>query len=249
MRRRKTRFKGAGGSATREFSQQRRQNIREEWRIWLVPVIAMIGFFIWSLFVAGVLGRLLAVMAGVFVGMIFVLWSLGGRVSTFRWWLGAEGERDTAKEIEGLDSEWHCEHDLEHEHGNWDHVLVGPPGVFLLDSKNLSGIAAAGGDALRSGRLAFPGWMFRNGAKRIKLALEERLGSRAPWVQAVVVVWGDFPQAHHNEQDVVYVRGDELRTWLATLPQKINGPQRAALVTALQEVRTSLSARSSAITR
>jgi Nuclease-related domain len=165
------------------------------------------------------------------------MWALGGHYSAFRWWLGAEGERETAAEIEKLGTDWYCEHDLEHDRGNWDHVLVGPPGVFLLDSKRLDNTAAAGGDALRSGRLAFHGGVFRYGAKRIKVALEERLGARAPWVQAVVVVWGDFPQARHEEQDVIYLRGEELRSWLSELPSRINAPQRAALVTGLRELR------------
>jgi hypothetical protein len=97
--------------------------------------------------------------------------------------------------------------------------------VFLLDSKVLHQTAAAGDDALRSGRLAYSGGAFRAGAKRIKTALEQRPGSRAPWVQAVVVVWGDFPQARHAERDVVYVRGDELRAWLSELPAHVNAPQ------------------------
>jgi hypothetical protein len=62
-------------------------------------------------------------------------------------------------------------------------------------------------------------------------------------VQAVVVVWGDFPQSRHEERDVVYVRGDELRPWLEQLQVRVNAPQRAALVTALQEVRTALAER------
>jgi hypothetical protein len=201
---------------------------------------AIVGFAVWSFFAAGVAARALAAMAGLLVGVMLVLWSLGGHVSAFRWWVGAEGERDTGKEIERLGREWHCEHDLEHEHGNWDHILVGPPGVFVLDTKTVHGLAAAGGDALRSGRLAYSGGGFRGGALRIKQALEERLGARAPWVQAVVVVWGQFPQARHEEQDVVYLLGDELRPWLSGLPEKLNAPQRAALTTALREVRASL---------
>ena len=72
---------------------------------------------------------------------------------------------------------------------------------------------------------------------RIKVALEARLGIPAPWVQAVVVVWGDFPQARHEEQNVIYLGGEELRSWLSEQPSKINGPQQAALVTGLQELR------------
>jgi hypothetical protein len=53
---------------------------------------------------------------------------------------------------------------------------------------------------------------------------------------------GELPQARHDEHDVVYLRGDELRPWLSELPERLNAPQRAALVTALQEVRDGLSA-------
>ncbi|MBA2474991.1 MAG: NERD domain-containing protein [Actinobacteria bacterium] len=106
-------------------------------------------------------------------------------------------------------------HDLDRPRGNWDHVLVGPPGVFLLDSKSLSGTVAAGGDALRAGRVSYPGGIFRSSAKQINQALEGRLGSRAP---------------------VVYLRGDQLVPWLSELSEKVNAPQRAALVAALQEV-------------
>ena len=243
LRRGKPRFAGAGGSAEREFNRQRRQNIRDDWHVWVLTLLGIGGFFVWSLLVDGHSARALALMWGVLLGVTLALWSIGGHITAFRWWLGAEGERDTAKEIERLGPEWHCEHDLEHEYGNWDHVLIGPPGVYLLDSKLLHGTAAAGNDKLSAGRLAYPGRMFRAGARTVKSRLEQRLGSRAPWVQAVVVVWGDFPQGLHDEEHVVYVRGEQLREWLTELPERVNAPQRAALVTALREVRTTLSPR------
>jgi hypothetical protein len=73
--------------------------------------------------------------------------------------------------------------------------------------------------------------MFRSGAKRIKLALEGRLGARAPWVQPVVVVWGEFPQARYEEQGVVYLRGEELRhgwiSWKPNAPRAQPGDRSA----------------------
>jgi len=242
VKQRRKRFAGAGGSAERKFSRQRRQNIRDDWKVWLVTGLVVIGFAVWSFYAGHVAGLFLAGMSGLMVGVLLVMWSLGGHISAFRWWLGAEGERETAKQIEKLGPDWHCEHDLEHQYGNWDHVLVGPAGVFLLDSKLLNGTAAAGRDSLRSGRLAYPGRNFRGAAWRIKELLEQRLGFRAPWVQAVVVVWGDFPQRRHEEEDVMYVQGEELITWLSDLPAKATAPQRAAYVTALREVRESLNA-------
>src|SRR5579862_8918431 len=113
MGRGRPRFGGAGGSAEREFSRRRRQNIRDEWRIWMLVCAASIGFFVWSYFAGQVGGRLLAAAAGALASVIFVIWSLGGHISALSWWLGAEGERATAKEIERLSAAWHCEHDLE----------------------------------------------------------------------------------------------------------------------------------------
>lgn len=240
MMRRKQRFRGAGASARREFDRQRWANIRGDWWMWLVATTLTLALAAGSLFVSGLAARAVAATAGLLIGVLFVGWSLGGHMSALRWWRGAEGEKATAQEIERLGPEWDCEHDIEHEHGNWDHVLVGPAGVFLLDSKLLDGAATAGNDALRAGRLVYRGAVFRAGAMNIKRSLERRLAMRAPWVQAVVVVWGRFPQQRHEEDSVVYVHGEQLRPWLSQLPATLNAAQRAAAVAALQEVRASL---------
>ena len=242
LRRRPSRFAGAGGSAEREFRRLLRQNIREQWKVWLFGTAMIAGAAASALYLDGIAARFVAATGGFLLGVFFVMFSLGGHISAFRWWLGAEGERETGKQIEKLGPEWHCEHDLEHGRGNWDHVLVGPSGVFLLDSKLLHGTVAAGGDALRSGRMVFSGARFRSSAKRVKHELEARLGFRAPWVQAVVVIWGDFPQTLHDERDVIYVQGEHLVSWLSDLPAKANAPQRAAYSKDLQEVRYALAA-------
>jgi hypothetical protein len=168
------------------------------------------------------------------------MWAIGGHVSALRWHLGSEGEKLTGKQVETLDSDWHCEHAVEHAHGDWDHVLVGPPGIFLVDSKFLHGTAVAARDALRMGRVVYGGRAFRGGAARVNHALERRLSRRAPFVQAVVAVWGDFPQELYEEEDVVYFSGEKLAAWLSALPQKLSAPDRAALVVALKEVRSEL---------
>jgi hypothetical protein len=88
--------------------------------------------------------------------------------------------------------------------------------------------------------MLYSGGSFRAGAQGVKDAIERQLGWRAPWVQAVVVVWGDFPQAPHDEENVIYVRGDELRPWLEALPARLTGPQRAAVIAALREARDAI---------
>jgi hypothetical protein len=234
---RKRRFGGAGESASREFKRLRRKHIREDWFFWLIALTSVVGSAFYSFYVGRTASRILAATSGFSLGVLLVMYMLGGHISAFRWWQGVIGERDTAKEIEKLSADWHCEHDLQYDHGNYDHVLVGPPGIFLLDSKLLHGTSAAGSDGLRAGRLVYGGAAFRGGARRVNSALAGRLGFGAPWVQPVVVVWGDFPQERHEEQNVVYVRGEQLVGWLTGLPERINAPQRAACVTALREVR------------
>lgn len=59
------------------------------------------------------------------------------------WERGAEGERRTAETLSVLPAEsWTVFHDLRwpgRRFANVDHVVVGPPGVFVIDSKNWSG--------------------------------------------------------------------------------------------------------------
>jgi hypothetical protein len=57
------------------------------------------------------------------------------------WQRGAEGERKTEKAVRPLERRgWHVEHDIQIEgRANLDHVVIGPPGVFLLETKNLAG--------------------------------------------------------------------------------------------------------------
>jgi hypothetical protein len=57
-----------------------------------------------------------------------------------RWRQGAEGERATARTLRPLTkSGWVLINDVQRDRGNIDHVLVGPAGVFVLETKNLHG--------------------------------------------------------------------------------------------------------------
>jgi hypothetical protein len=57
-----------------------------------------------------------------------------------RWRIGAEGEKATARQLGPLRRRgWMLFNDLDTGHGNIDRVLVGPAGVFVLESKRLTG--------------------------------------------------------------------------------------------------------------
>lgn len=74
-----------------------------------------------------------------------------------QWERGADGERRTAAVLDELpDDQWTVLHDLPwpgRPRANIDHVVVGPPGVFVIDSKNWTGsIAVVDGVLRQNGR-------------------------------------------------------------------------------------------------
>ncbi len=65
---------------------------------------------------------------------------------------GADGEARTAKALSRLGRDWVVLHDLEwpgRRLANIDHVVVGPGGIFVIDSKNWAGKLSMEGDVLR----------------------------------------------------------------------------------------------------
>jgi hypothetical protein len=130
---------------------------------------------------------------------------------------GATGERQTASQLARLSDTWRVVHDVPDGRGNWDHIAIGPGGVFAIDSKWFSREARVADDVLSSGRIRERGVAHRGRAVRLKEALERETGS-APWVQAVVAVWGDFPQGVAEENKVVYLDAARLVDWLQARP-------------------------------
>jgi hypothetical protein len=173
-------------------------------------------------------------IAGAFAMVCVVGWVIGD-VYSLPWMWGAIGERETANALNGLDDSWRCEHDIPWARGNWDHVLVGPPGVFLLDSKRLNGRAVVTGDRLASGRSSFSGGRFRAAAASLCDVLESRTGCRQ-WVQPVVVVWGEFPQRRLERDRVVYVHGSELLAWLGSQPGRLSADDCRELFEAVRRI-------------
>src|SRR5438093_1031135 len=129
-----------GWSAEHHFRQARRR-----WRRRMrLPLLVVTGVAA----IAAILVRLLspwhpAFFSGVLVGAAFAiaLWVWDDPPEVIeKWRRGAEGERQTEKAVRSLTRKgWHARHDLKGKYGNLDHIVSGPGGVFLLDSKNLSG--------------------------------------------------------------------------------------------------------------
>jgi hypothetical protein len=234
--RRHRRNRYAGSSSRTKFRARRREILRQNWRDWLVIILIGLGSLLVVVFMNGITELVFAALFGGVLTMALVGWLIGGDVYSLTWLWGSIGEQLTAEALDGLDGHWICEHDLPAERGNFDHVLVGPPGVFLLDTKRLSQRAVAAEDRLRAGRQYHLGAASRAAAAELGARLE-RLCGRRPWVQAVVVIWGDFPQRRHDDHQVTYVRGPDLLAWLSEQPPKLSVARVRAIGEAVQKLR------------
>jgi hypothetical protein len=222
----------AGRSALARWRELRRQRLRRDWKDVAVFLLVVAGSLIGIGILEGAAELTMAALLGAACTMAIVWWMLAGDVHTLPWVWGAIGEQQTEEALAQLDDAWTVVHDVQRERANFDHIVVGPPGVFLLDTKRLHGAAVAGGDALRSGKGRWEGRAFRGAAVALGHALEPALGRR-PWVTAVVVVWDDFPQGRHEENHVVYIAGGELAAWLTALPPKLPPSTRQTIARAV----------------
>jgi len=147
------------------------------------------------------------------------------------WGEGAEGERKTAKALRPLQrSGLRVFHDVQCRYGNYDHVVVGAAGIFLLETKNLNGTVELDDGVARLHRRLDPDANSRleklrprrlSAAATLKRDVEERTGHRA-WVQGVVVFWGDFPQGLLDDGRCVFIHGSRLRDWLRARPGRLD---------------------------
>jgi hypothetical protein len=142
-----------------------------------------------------------------------------------QWQSGAFGEQRTARELSKLGDDWLVVHDLQRRNGaNIDHVLVGPPGVYLLDSKNIGTEVRIDRDELTAlrpdGRQRYRERTMANKARGAAAALSRALTTAESrcWVNAVLVVWGDMPEPHVASTNLDWVAGAELVNWLNNQP-------------------------------
>ena len=136
---------------------------------------------------------------------------------------GAEGERATDKVLRPLLAVgWRVAHDVDTGRGNRDHVLVGPPGVYLLDSKNLGGMVTVKGEIVRVERVDDPrdSYSFDRLASRLRgeaATIHDELAQATglePWVSAVVVFWSPFAARVVQRHKITFLHGNELVAWL-----------------------------------
>ena len=132
-----------------QFAEERFKLRRRAWqrRIWWVLPLVVVVLFAPALAIAAVLDPAhVEFSIGLAIGAAaaMALCCLDAPPQHIeRWRTGAEGEKRTARALRPLLREgWVLLNDLPVSFGNIDHVLIGPPGVFMLETKNLSGVVS-----------------------------------------------------------------------------------------------------------
>ena len=241
----------AGHFADRRFRERRRAWLRRVWwalPLGVVPVVAAcLGLAL--LLAPQRLGFFVGFGVGAAAAMVLILidsppWHIE------RWRLGAEGEKQTAKVLRPLTRRgWTLVNDIQTERGNIDHILVGPAGVFLLETKNLGGIVSVerGTLSVRWREDPDDGYEARGvgpRARALAAQLAERLkeaGVPNVWVQPIVVLWSEFPQRSIQSDGVAWVAGKRLAGVLAARPTMLSEEQADEIMAV---VRSSFGSRS-----
>jgi hypothetical protein len=233
----------AGEFAVRRFRERRRAWRRQVWwaigapPVLLAPLTVALGLLQPTRF-----QFFLGFGIGAALMMIFAL-ADSPPPHIERWREGAEGEKATARALRRLASGgWTLTHDLQMGPGNVDHILIGPAGVFLLESKRLRGVIS-----VRSGDLRIrwredldDGYARTSVGARAKARSAElskvlrRPGPGRIWVQPTVVLWGDFEQRSVLSGGVAWVSGKHLASVLARRPVTLSDADVAQLTTAVR---------------
>lgn len=143
---------------------------------------------------------------------------LGVKTDERSWRVGAEGEERVGRVLARLDASWRCLHAVEvGERGSdIDHVLIGPPGVFTLNTKchpkakvwvGASTIMVNGFSTsyLRNSRFE---------ARRASKLLSARATSEIPVHPAIVFVGLESLTVKQQPDDVHVVGRRRVRRWL-----------------------------------
>jgi hypothetical protein len=237
-RHRQRRALGTPGASAQAEHQRRRQVEHAAWaRTLPLRITATVLAGLGSLLVTIVAG--LALSAGLpaaGVAVVAAWWWLRFRPSpeTQAWRRGAEGERHVAHLLEPLvRAGWGVSHDLRvpGSKANIDHIVIGPPGVFVIDAKNYRGRLRLSRDGLLwHGRTFLAPTLSATRWEADKL--QARIGAPDIAVVPVVAVLGAVvPFGQVTSMGVTVVPARRLPGLLRSLPPTL-APQRAREVAA-----------------
>ncbi len=155
----------------------------------------------------------------------------GGRPARRRPEAELHAEHRTARALDPLQSAgWRFLHDVRGFDTTFDHIAIGRGGVIVLQSMRPDGVVTmCGGEPILERRpsLDAPPRLERlrpralTDASALRHDVEQLTGRRL-WVQAVVVIWSDFPAGCVVDGHCVFIHGSRLADWLARRPHQLD---------------------------
>jgi hypothetical protein len=146
----------AGGSAQAEFvrrKQRRAERLRRAWPLAVgATLILMLSVY---LLVQAVVSPAWGAAAAGAVALMMLSTFLEVPQTIDAWRIGADGERRTGRDLQGLaDAGFVVLHDrrVPGYGGNVDHIAIGPSGVWAIETKSIAGKVEIHGDSLTIGR-------------------------------------------------------------------------------------------------
>src|SRR5205814_246370 len=136
--------------------------------------------------------------------------------------------------------------DIDVGRGNLDHVLVGPGGIYLLESKWLSGVASVSRGVLTVTWPEDPDDGYENttfarrartDAALVACHMRDR-GMPRIWVQPVIVLWANFDQDPVVSDGVAWLRGKQLADALLRQPIRLSPDDIGRATNALRSLGT-----------
>lgn len=125
-------------AARRRAGQHARETQRRLARRAIAKVVAAFSLLVLAIAVLGFSWATCASEVAVVVCIVVIDRTTSTLVD--RWGRGAAGEELVGQALDGLrEHGWSALHDVHLDHGNIDHVLVGPAGIFTVETKSHRG--------------------------------------------------------------------------------------------------------------
>ena len=160
----------AGGSAQAEFEAGKRRRAERIRGTWPVAVgLTLVTMLMVFLLVQSLLGSVWGSVAASGAALMLMGAYLEVPQTLDAWRVGAEGERRTARYLDGLaEAGFIVLHDrkVPGYGGNLDHVAIGPAGVWAIETKKWRGRSRSTGTHCGSGAIGRTGWWTRCTARR-----------------------------------------------------------------------------------
>lgn len=230
----------AGGFAAarhRELvARVRKRRRRRQWAVTAVAISSwLVAFFLLRpLTGAEVIAAVLIMVGGLATALSANLDEMPDWVDN--WKTGADGELATARQLAGLPPHWTVRHDLDRVpgvKGNVDHVIVGPGGLFSLETKSwpTHEVTVVNGRLRRfrdltadrpSDEMGSVGQAKHN-ARHVFDAVKGASGLRV-FATPLLVLWAEDVPEPVRVNGVWVISGPQLGAWLQDQPHELPDP-------------------------